>query len=163
MRRHTSPRALTAGLSKIGVLAAALAIPLTLMGAPAQAHEVDSPQPRVVAERVESSGTKVTTFSDGGVVRDAPAGSVEAMDTSCSSNSICLWGGTNYTGRKVSTNVSLGCWTLIGPMNTRSLKTGSNRSLLGLYSGRQCTGSVSPSYGPGSSAPSVYYATASAL
>ncbi|MBQ1083085.1 MULTISPECIES: hypothetical protein [unclassified Nocardiopsis] len=35
MRRHISPTAFTAGLSKIGVLAAALAIPMTLMGAPA--------------------------------------------------------------------------------------------------------------------------------
>lgn len=63
MRRHTSPRALTAGLSKIGVLAAALAIPLTLMGAPAAGASAPAPAQAssVAPQQVEAAASLTAT------------------------------------------------------------------------------------------------------
>ncbi|MDT0328886.1 peptidase inhibitor family I36 protein [Nocardiopsis sp. DSM 44743] len=150
-------------------LAAAVITGAALLATPAQAAEVPTlPQgapvgieTHVVSSETEPTGTTVVRLSDGAVLRDAPAGSVEAANKSCAAKEVCLWSGTNHTGRKFSYAAGSTCWNMFSPMVVRSLKTGSQRVLPAIWTKKNCKGTPSNSYRQGVSVPSMNHYAAS--
>jgi hypothetical protein len=138
-------------------VAAAVAV-ATITGATAAQADV------VTSESVTTStGVVVTTYSNGVVTREAPEGTAEAADTSCTGHAVCFWKQTNYRGDKYEVSVTdRGCWDIYPHQPNKvyivkSLKVGGSTAISSMRTKQDCKGTPSMSYRPGAKVPSITF------
>ncbi|TWP49105.1 hypothetical protein FKR81_25900 [Lentzea tibetensis] len=140
------------------VLVAAAVAVATITGATAAQADVVTSESVTTAE-----GVVVTTYSNGVVTREAPEGTAEAADTSCTGHAVCFWKQTNYRGDKYEVSVTdRDCWNVYpGQPNkiyiVKSLKVGGSTAISSMRTGQNCHGTPSMSYRPGARVPSTTF------
>jgi hypothetical protein len=134
------------------------AIALASFTGTANSAEAAAPNTVTTAE-----GVVVTTHSNGAVTREAPEGTAEAADTTCTGHAVCFWTKTNYRGSRYEVSVTdRDCWDIYPSQPNKvfivkSLKTGGDGYISSMRTKQNCKGTPSMSYTHNAKVPSTTF------